>query len=77
MLRAKKLDLIVEFKDDYYWGYIRTDGSDYFVNGHGDTLDEMIQNIKEIVVDYINNEGKNDTFWNNADLNNIEIIRLS
>jgi predicted RNase H-like HicB family nuclease len=69
---SKKLTLIVEQnKDGHYWGRIE-DIENFFPIGQGETLEALIQNVKDAIEDYLEHEGKEDPVWKNVDLNTVE-----
>jgi hypothetical protein len=55
--------LSYEFHQGIFYGSVEVKGSCFVPNGYGDTLGIMRQNIKEVVQDYILNEGANDEVW--------------
>lgn len=59
----KKVILIVEYGDNYFSGWIETSKSKMVVNGHGETLEAMLSNIREMIKDYVEHEGKQDKFF--------------
>lgn len=67
----RKLQIIIEKSDGVLWGRIENAGN-FYATPYGETAGEVIQNLKELIADYVSNEGKNDKFWNRVDMENIE-----
>lgn len=68
----KKLQLIVEQnKNGHYWGRIEDKGN-FLPVGQGETLEAMIQNVKDSIEDYQEHEGKEDPVWGNANFDEVE-----
>lgn len=68
-MKAKKsIDLIVEKSEDgHFWG--RIEGySDWMATGQGETIEDLIQEVKYAIEDYVEHEGKNHPFWSKVDL---------
>ncbi len=65
----KKIELIIEKNDGLLWG--RTEGKGWMATPCGNTIDEVIENLKELVADYTTHEGKDDKTWNKIDWNNV------
>ncbi len=61
----KKISLILEKNDGLLWG--RTEGKGWMPTPYGATIIELIENLKELVNDYVANEGKSDKSWNSID----------
>ena len=58
----KKLELIIEKGDGTLWARIESNG--WMPTPYGSTIQEVISNLKDLVADYITNEGKDDKTWN-------------
>lgn len=59
--------------DGHFWG--RTECNERFrAYGQGETLEALIQNIKDCIEDYQEHEGKEDEFWSKVDLKKLELI---
>jgi hypothetical protein len=61
----KKIELIIEKSDGLFWG--RTEGRGWMPTPYGRTMEKVIENLKELVTDYVAHEGKNDKKWHNID----------
>jgi predicted RNase H-like HicB family nuclease len=68
----KKIEVIIEKQDSYF--FVRVEGKgNYMPNGYGPTPKDAINNLKEIILDYQVNEGKEDKFWKKIDIKAIEL----
>ena len=67
----KKLELIIEKNDGILWGRIESKG--WMPTPYGNTVDEVIDNLKELVNDYVTHEGKSDKAWKKINWNSVEI----
>jgi len=67
----KKIEMIVEKNDGIFWG--RIEGKNWMPTPYGKTIAKVIENLKELVDDYVNHEGKNDREWNKINWNKVEI----
>ena len=68
----QKIEVIVEVKDGILWGIVENKG-DFIPTPYGETVDDLKQNLKELVLDYQNNDGKKDKFWSKVDTENLDI----
>lgn len=66
----QKIALIIEKGDDMLWGRVERDG--WLPTPYGSTLHELINNLKELVADYITHEGKDDKYWTSTSWDNVE-----
>src|SRR6266567_9527226 len=66
-----KIEIIIEKNDGLLWGRVVNMGN-YFLTPYGETTDKVIENLKELIQDYLTNEGKEDKFWNKIDWKNID-----
>jgi hypothetical protein len=41
---------------------------------YGSTKEELISNLKELIEDYQQNEGKQDKFWSNIDTDKLMVL---
>lgn len=57
----KKLEIIIEKNDGLLWGRVE-DAGDFMPTPYGKTTSEVIKNLKELVRDYVANEGKKISF---------------
>lgn len=70
-MKAKtKIELIIEKNEDHFWG--RVEGKGFMPTGQGETVNNLLQNVKESIEDYIEHEGKEDIFWSKVNTANIE-----
>lgn len=68
----KKIEVIVEKNDGLFWG--RVEGKNWEPTPYGKTIGSLIENLKELVADYVTHEGENDRQWNKIDWQETEII---
>jgi len=71
-LQQNKIEIIIEKHDGLLWGRVEGDGS-FMPTPYGENTQQVIENLKELISDYITHEGKQDAFWKNVDLNNLDI----
>lgn len=67
-----KIEVVIENHDGMLWGIVETKGN-FVATPYGKTKDEVIANLKELITDYQQNEGKKDKFWSKVDVNNIDV----
>ena len=67
----KKIAVILEINKDGFWARVEDKGN-YLPNGYGDTKEETLKNLIEVIEDYKAHEGKNDKFWKAIDTKKIE-----
>jgi hypothetical protein len=65
-----KIELIIEKNDGILWG--RIEGNGWMPTPYGKTISKVIENLKELVTDYIKHEGKNDKQWNKINWDKVE-----
>jgi hypothetical protein len=65
------MEIIIEKNDGLLWGRIENSGN-FMATPYGETKMEVIKNLKELIRDYINNEGREDKYWKKIDLENLE-----
>ena len=70
--RNQKIEVIVEAHDGMLWGVVEKKGN-FVASPYGETKDEVIANLKELITDYQQNEGKKDKFWNKIDVDNMQV----
>jgi len=63
----KNLVLIAEKHDGHFWGTAEKKNG-FMATGQGETLPELIQNVKDSMTDYQEHEGKADKFWKSLDI---------
>lgn len=67
-----KLEVIIEKNEGVLWGRVEDKGK-FLPTPYGETINSLSQNLKELITEYVANEGKDDTFWNKVDANNLEL----
>lgn len=70
--RNYKIEVIIENHDGLLWGIVENKGN-FVATPYGKTKDEVITNLKELIKDYQQNEGKKDKFWSKADVDNMDV----
>jgi hypothetical protein len=65
------LILIVERGDGEWWGRIEGKG-DFLPVTVANTIEEVIGNMRMLIQDYLEHEGKEDPFWNTINPESIE-----
>lgn len=68
----QKIEVIVEVKDGILWGIVENKGN-FIATPYGETVDDLKQNLKQLVLDYQDNEGKKDKFWSKVNIENLDI----
>jgi predicted RNase H-like HicB family nuclease len=67
---SKKLSVIIEKNDGELWG--RIESPEFLLTTQGITESEIIENLKDLLVDFIENEGNEVETWKNINIENIE-----
>ena len=57
----KKIEVIIEKKDELLWGIVENNGN-FISSPYGKTKNEVIINLKNLIKDYQQNEGKKISF---------------
>src|SRR3979490_3182449 len=70
-VEKKKLEVIIEKNDGLLWGRIEDLGN-FTPTPYGKTKAQVIKNLRELIHDYVANEGKKDKYWNKVDLENLQ-----
>ena len=70
--RKPKIEVIIEAKDGLLWGIVENKGN-FVPTPYGKTKDEVISNLKELITDYQQNEGKKDRFWSKVNVDNMAV----
>jgi hypothetical protein len=65
----KTIKVILERGSGDLWG--RVEESDFSFFTTGNTVDEIINNLKELVSDFIENEGADNPNWNKVSIDNL------
>ncbi len=66
------IEIILEAHDGSLWGRVETEGS-FMPTPYGETKEQVIENLKELIKDYVAHEGKKDFFWSRLDLGELHI----
>lgn len=66
-----KLPVIIEKNDGELWGRIEGKGN-FMPTTAGSTTQELFDNLKLLIVDYLQHEGQEDKGWNKVDGNKVE-----
>ncbi len=64
-----KFNIILEPGDGEMWG--RIDAPNILLTTVGNNAIEVTQNLKDLIQDHLDNEGKEQQFWQNAKMENI------
>lgn len=67
----KKLEIIIEKNDGLLWGRVEETGN-FMPTPYGKNTNEVIKNLKELVRDYVLNEGKSDKFWSKLNMDDVD-----
>jgi hypothetical protein len=62
----QKLKLIIEKGDGEWWGRIEDKGN-YLPVTVANSIEEVISNMRMLIQDYLENEGREDKFWGKID----------
>ena len=65
------IEVIIEAKDGILWGIVEGKGN-FVPTPYGKTKSELINNLKELILDYQKHEGKTDKFWGRISVEKIE-----
>ena len=68
----EKIEIIIEKNDGLLWGRVEGRGN-YMPTPYGESTAKVLSNLKELVHDYVSNEGKKDPFWKKIDLESLKI----
>ncbi len=69
--RPRTLEIVIEKNDGLLWGRVEDKGN-FMPTPYGKTTKEVIENLKELVTDYVRHEGKQDKYWSQLDLSNLK-----
>lgn len=70
--KNETIEIILEKNDGLLWGRVETTG-DFMPTPYGETKEQVITNLKELIKDYVTHEGAADTFWSELDLNSLHV----
>lgn len=68
--KITSLQIILEKGQDSIWGRIECD--DLLLVQEGKTVDLVTEGLKEQLIDYVENEGKESKFWKKLDITQLE-----
>jgi hypothetical protein len=66
-----RLQIVVEKNDGILWGRVENAGN-FLATPYGETTEDVIKNLKELIRDYVAHEGKSDKFWKGIDIENVQ-----
>lgn len=69
--RKERIEIIIEKNDGLLWGRVEGKGR-FMPSPYGTTTAKVIENLKELLADYLKHEGKKDPFWSKVELKNLE-----
>jgi len=67
----EKLQIIVEKGDNEWWGWINNIKA-FFPTTVANTIPEVVNNIRESLIDWQEHEGKEDPVWSKVNFNEVE-----
>ena len=68
-----RIEVIIEKNDGLLWGRVEGKGR-FMPTPYGTTTAKVIDNMKELLANYVKHEGKKDPYWSTVDLANSEYI---
>jgi len=68
-----RIEVIIEKNDGLLWGRVEGLGS-FMPTPYGATTAKVIENMKELLADYVKHEGKKDPYWSKVDLTSSEFV---
>ena len=69
--RRQKVEVILEKNDGVLWG--RTEIGDQLFTPYGENIEKLLTNLKELLTDHIQNEGKDVDFWKKLDVESLAV----
>ena len=54
------------------WGRVEDKGK-FLPTPYGETVEKLLESLKELVAGYVQNEGKDDLFWTTLDIKNLDV----
>jgi len=69
--RKTRIEIIIEKHDGLLWGRVEDKGN-FLPTPYGATINDVINNLRELIEDYQAHEGKEDKFWGKVDLNKVD-----
>ena len=70
MKEARKLTLIVEWVDGDFGGQVKAPG--FLFTTQGNSVDIVIDNLRDLIEDYLENEGKDAAEWQGIEVDDLE-----
>ncbi len=70
-IKNERIEVIIEKNDGLLWGRVEDKGN-FMPTPYGTTTAKVIENLKELLTDYLKHEGKRDPYWSKVQLNNLE-----
>lgn len=68
-----RIEVIIEKNDGLLWGRVEGQGR-FMPTPYGSTTTKVVENLKELLVDYVKHEGSKDPYWSAVDLANSEFV---
>ena len=68
----QRIEVIIEKNDGLLWGRVEGQGN-FMPTPYGSTTAKLVENLKELITDYVKNEGKKDSFWGKINMANVEL----
>ncbi len=62
-----RIKIIIEKNDGLLWGRVEDQGN-FMPTPYGSTTAKLVENLRELITDYVKNEGKKDSFWSRINL---------
>ncbi|MFI5193662.1 MAG: hypothetical protein ACHQD7_06380 [Chitinophagales bacterium] len=69
---SNKIEIIIEKNDGLLWGRVESRGN-FMPTPYGEHTEQVVENLKALIKDYVSHEGKKDVYWSKIDLDNIRI----
>ncbi|HEY1870018.1 MAG TPA: hypothetical protein VGG71_03115 [Chitinophagaceae bacterium] len=67
-----KIEIIIEKNDGLLWGRVENKGR-FMPTPYGRNTIKLIANLKELIADYVQHEGRKDLFWSKLNMNELQI----
>jgi hypothetical protein len=67
----QRIEVIIEKNDGLLWGRVEGQGN-FMPTPYGSTTSKLVENLRELIADYVKNEGKKDSFWSRLNLADAE-----
>jgi hypothetical protein len=66
------IEIIIEKSDGLLWGRVENRGK-FMPTPFGKTKEALIENLKKLIYDYQQHEGKTDKAWSKIDIDNLDL----